>query len=166
VTVLTINGKRITVGVGDMQLSSQAGDVVITHALGSCIGIALHDPVAAVGGILHFMLPDSAVNPQRAAESPWMFADVAIPRFFRAAYDLGAQKSRLIVKVAGGAKLLDDNEYFAIGKRNHTMLRKLFWQNGILIKGEHVGGAVSRTLYLEVGSGRTWLSVGGQEIEL
>lgn len=161
-----ITGKRITVGVSDMKLSKSPGDVLVTHALGSCLGVALYDPVAVVGGMLHFMLPDSSVNPQRAVESPWMFANVAIPQFFRRVYEMGAVKSRIIVKVAGGATLLDDAEYFAIGKRNHTMLRKLFWQNGILIKGEDVGGSVSRTLFLEIGTGRTWMQIGGRDVDL
>ena len=162
----TLNAKRIVVGVGDMKLSNRAGDILVTHALGSCIGITIYDPVAVVGGMLHFMLPDAAVNPQRAQENPWMFASVGIPLFFKKAYELGATKPHLIVKVAGGAQFLDDKEFFAIGKRNHTMMRKIFWQNGVLIKSEHVGGTMSRTLFLEVGSGRVWFSSGGEETEL
>lgn len=154
------------IGVGDMKLSNKAGDLHVTHALGSCLGIAIYDPVAIVGGLLHIMLPESAVNPQRAQENPWVFVDTAVPRFFKAAYELGAQKSRLIVKVAGGAQFLDKGEVFAIGKRNHTALRKLFWQNGILVKAENVGGTISRTLYLELGSGRVWFTTAGEETEL
>jgi chemotaxis protein CheD len=157
---------RHIVGVADMKLSANPGDLVETHALGSCIGIAIHDPVAHVGGILHFMLPDGSVSPDRAVKNPWMFASTAIPLFFKAAYELGATKQRLIVKVAGGAQLLDDHEFFAIGKRNHTMMRKLFWQNGVLIASEHVGGTISRTMYLEIGSGHTWLRTQGKDVEL
>lgn len=165
-SLFTVKGNRIIVGVGDMKLSNRPGDVLITHALGSCIGITIYDPVAVVGGLLHFMLPDSAVNRQRAQDNPWMFADVGIPLFFKKAYELGASKSHLIVKVAGGAQFLDDKEFFAIGKRNHTMMRKVFWQNGILIKAEHTGGTISRTMYLEMDGGRVWLTSGGKEIEL
>jgi chemotaxis protein CheD len=161
-----VTGKRLIVGVGDMKLTNNPEDVLVTHALGSCIGVAIFDPVAVVGGMLHFMLPDGSVNPQRAQENPWMFASTGIPQFFKRAYDLGATKARLIVKVAGGAQLLDDKEFFAIGKRNHTMMRKLFWQNGVLTKAEHVGGTMSRTMYLELASGRVWLTSGGKEIEL
>lgn len=149
-----------------MKLSNRPGDILVTHALGSCIGMTIYDPVAVVGGLLHFMLPDSAVNPPRAQEHPWMFANVAIPLFFKKAYELGATKPRLIVKVAGGAQFLDDKEFFAIGKRNYTMMRKIFWQNGVLIKAEHVGGTISRTLFLEVGSGRVWFTSGREEMEL
>ena len=58
------------VGVGDMKVSNTIGDVIVTHALGSCIGLAIHDPVAHVAGILHFMLPLSSVNPEKARLNP------------------------------------------------------------------------------------------------
>jgi chemotaxis protein CheD len=166
VNLETLKAKRVVVGVGDMKLSNKPGDILVTHALGSCIGVTIYDPSACVGGLLHFMLPDSAVNPQRAQENPWMFASTGIPMFFKKAYELGATKPNLIVKVAGGAQFLDDKEFFAIGKRNHTMMRKIFWQNGVLIKSEHCGGTISRTLYLEVGTGHVWMTSGGEEIEL
>jgi chemotaxis protein CheD len=165
-STLTGASRRLVVGVADMKLSNRADDVLVTHALGSCIGITIYDPVAMVGGIVHFMLPDASANPQRAQENPWMFGSAAIPLFFKKAYELGAVKQRMVVKVAGGAQFLDDKEFFAIGKRNHTMMRKLFWQNGILIKAEHVGGTISRTLFLEMTSGRVWITTGGKEIDL
>jgi chemotaxis protein CheD len=157
---------KITVGVADMKLCRQHHEIVVTHALGSCIGVAIYDPVACVGGILHFMLADSRINPERAAENPWVFADTALPLFFEKAYKIGAVKSRLIIKVAGASQILDENGLFAIGKRNHTMLRKWFWEQGLLIKNEHIGGSSCRTLYLEMGSGRTWISINGHKIEL
>lgn len=158
--------RRLTVGVADMKVARGAGQLIVTHALGSCIGIAIHDPVAQAGGMLHFMLPDSTVNPSRAGENPFMFADTGIPLFLQKLYALGAVKNRLVVKVAGGAQFVDHKDFFAIGKRNYTAMRKIFWKEGLLCKGEHVGGTISRTLYLEIGSGRIWFSSGGQEVEL
>ncbi len=158
--------KRLTVGVADMKVARGAGHLIVTHALGSCIGIAIHDPVAQVGGMLHFMLPDSNVNPSRASENPHMFADTGIPLFLQKLYSAGAVKNRMVVKVAGGAQFVDHKDFFAIGKRNYTAMRKIFWKEGLLCKGEHVGGTISRTLYLEIGSGRIWFSSGGQEVEL
>ncbi len=149
-----------------MKLSGTTGDLVVTHALGSCIGLAIHDPQAQVGGILHFMLPLSSVNPEKAKANPYMFADAGIPVFFKKAFKLGASKRGLKVKMAGGAQVFDDKDFFAVGKRNQVVARKIFWKNNILIDQEHVGGHSSRTLYLEVGSGRTWLTTQGQEIEL
>jgi chemotaxis protein CheD len=149
-----------------MKLTRAAGEVIVTHALGSCIGIAAHDPIAKVGGMLHYMLPDAAVSPDKAVKNPWMFASTGIPLFLDKLLHAGATKGSLIVKVAGGSQLLDDKGIFAIGKRNHTAMRKLMWQLGILVKAEHVGGTIARTLYLEVGSGRVWVTTGGKELEL
>ncbi len=157
---------RHVVGVGDMKLSSAPGDLVVTHALGSCIGIAIYDARAQVGGILHFMLPLSSVNPEKAQANPAMFADTGIPTFFKAAYRLGAARGALKIRMAGGAQVFDDKDFFAVGKRNQVVARKIFWKNNMLIEKEHVGGRASRTMYLDVGSGRTWLVVQGQEIEL
>ncbi len=89
------------VGVADMKVSRQPEEVLVTHALGSCLGVAVYDPVARVGGILHFMLPDSSLDPAKGQSHPHMFADTGLPQLFRECYRLGAQKSRLRVKVAG-----------------------------------------------------------------
>ncbi|MBN1420666.1 MAG: chemotaxis protein CheD [Planctomycetes bacterium] len=154
------------VGVADMRISGQTGDLIVTHALGSCLGIAIHDPVAKIGGILHAMLPTADLNPEKARENPFMFIDSGVPLLFKRAYAEGAQKARLIVKVAGGAAIGDTNDYFAIGKRNFVMLRKLFWKNGVMIEKADVGGSRSRTLYLEVGTGRIWVHSDGQTVDL
>lgn len=149
-----------------MKVARGAGQLIVTHALGSCIGIAIHDPVAQAGGMLHFMLPDSTVNPSRAGENPFMFADTGIPLFLQKLYALGAVKNRLVVKVAGGAQFVDHKDFFAIGKRNYTAMRKIFWKEGLLCKGENVGGTISRTLYLDISSGRVWFTNSGQEVEV
>ncbi len=158
---------KYIVGVADMKTSNNPGDIIVTHALGSCLGIAAHDPVAGVGGLLHVMLPMAKVNPEKAKACPCMFVDTGVPLFFHELYDLGAVKKRLIVKVAGGAKIqCGDTDSFAIGQRNHTMLKKMFWKNGILIESEDTGGTIARTMYLEIGPGRVWLSTAGVEKEL
>ena len=141
------------VDIADLAVSRDPTATLITYSLGSCIGVAVWDPVAKVGGMLHYMLPESQLSPDKARQNPAMFADTGIPKLFRSLYDIGGVKSRLIVKVAGGSQLLDDNGTFNIGKRNYLALRKIFWKNGVMIKAEHVGGALSRTLKLEVGTG-------------
>jgi len=155
------------VGVADAAFSTAAGDIIVTHALGSCLGISIHDAVAGVGGLLHVMMPLSTVDAAKAEKKPWMFIDTGVPRLFRKAYELGAKKGRLTVKVAGGANVRSNGtDHFAIGKRNYIMLKKIFWKNGVLIDGEDVGGTVARTMHLEIGTGRVWLSVAGRIIEL
>ncbi len=155
------------VGVADMKISSEPGDTVVTHALGSCLGIAAYDPAAHIGGILHVMMPTSTLNPNKAKTNPYMFVDTGIPAFFRELYTVGGVKRRLIIKVAGGANVHSANgDRFAIGKKNYVMLRKIFWKNGVLIEAEDVGGNCARTMYLELNNGKVRLSTAGTEREL
>lgn len=154
------------VDIADFKVAAGPQDTLVTYSLGSCIGVTIWDPEVRVGGMIHFMLPDSSLSPAKAKANPPMFADTGIPLLFRAAYQLGASKKRLIVKCAGGSQLLDDNGTFSIGKRNYVMLRKIFWKNGILIDAEDVGGSISRTIRLEIGTGRVTLKTRNGEVEM
>ncbi|HOW73675.1 MAG TPA: chemotaxis protein CheD [Phycisphaerae bacterium] len=154
------------VDIADMVVSGNPQDVLVTHSLGSCIGVTIWDPEVHVGGMIHYMLPSSTIAPEKARTNPAMFADTGIPAMFRAAYELGAAKKRIIAKVAGGSSLLDDKGMFNIGKRNYIALRKIFWKNGILIEAEDVGGDHSRTLRLSVADGRVTVKKRDGEVEL
>jgi chemotaxis protein CheD len=83
--------KRV-VGVAELVVSNQLDDVLITYALGSCLGISIYDPVAKVAGLLHVMLPLSSVSPEKAREKPAMFVDTGVPLLFKESYRLGAKK--------------------------------------------------------------------------
>ena len=157
---------QVVVDIADLAVSNDPGTTLITYSLGSCIGLVIYDPVAHVGGMLHYMLPDSQLSPDKAKANPAMFCDSGVPRLFRAAYELGAVKNRLVIKVAGGSQLLDDNGTFNIGKRNYLALRKIFWKNGVMINGEDVGGSISRTVKVDVGTGTTMLKTRNQEVAL
>ena len=112
------------VGVADMKISASADDLLITYALGSCLGITIYDPISAVGGMLHVMLPLSTIDPAKASANPYMFVDTGVPRLFIDCYKAGARKERLVVKVAGGACANGhsaDDDYFQIGKRNFDL---------------------------------------------
>jgi len=145
---------RIVVSIADLAMTSDAGASLVTYALGSCIGVTVFDPVAQVGGMLHFMLPQSTLSPDKAARSPCMFADAGVPLLFTKAYELGAKKERMVVCAAGGAEILADEGHFRIGTRNRTMLRKLFWKNNVLIAAEDTGGTHSRTMTLRLADGQ------------
>ena len=151
----------IVVGVGDMKVSNEPGVVLVTYSLSSCIGLAIHDSVAQVGGMLHYMLPESSLDGRKAQKNPYMFGDTGIPLLFKEAYKLGAKKNRLRVIVVGGAQILDQKGLFNIGKRNYTTLRKLFWKNNVMTDFEDVGGNVNRTLKLEIKTGQAWLKISG-----
>lgn len=161
-------GDRI-VGVADVQVSNDAGERLITYALGSCLGIAVHDPVASVGGLLHVMLPTGSIDPAKMQAKPAMFVDSGLPLLFKECYRLGAKKERMIVKVAGGAHAgaSESEDRFQIGKRNVLALRKLLWKNGVMVHAQETGGVqTSRTMWLNVATGAVTLKVNGVESEL
>lgn len=149
-----------------MKVSSDKHDLIVTYSLGSCIGLSLYDPVAGVGGIVHCMLPLSRIDPARAASMPLMFTDTGASTLIQTVLEKGARKQRLIAKVAGAAKLLDNGNTFNIGERNQVVLRKVLWKNKILIANEETGGTRARTMILQMNTGKTLLRSGGQEYEL
>lgn len=145
-----------------MKVSSDPEVTLVTYSLGSCIGIAVYDPAVRVAGILHYMLPDSSLDPSKARAKPFMFADTGIPPLFKEAYKLGAKKQRMRIIVAGGAQILDQQGFFNIGKRNHMALRKIFWKNKVMVSHEEVGGNANRTIRLAVKDGACRLKVSGK----
>jgi chemotaxis protein CheD len=148
---------NLIVAMGGMQISNDPRATIVTYGLGSCIGLTVYDPSGRVGGLLHYMLPESSTNPEKARSNPFMFADTGIPLLFQEVYRLGGDKRRVQVKAAGGAQLLDDLGYFNIGQRNYMALRKILWANHVPIQAENVGGQVNRTVLLEMSSGRVWV---------
>lgn len=154
------------VGISDMHISDQPNETIVTYSLGSCIGITAFDPVRKIGGMIHYMLPSSTIAPDKARVKPAMFADTGVPLLLNKLLSMGAAKGRLVIKVAGGAQLMDDKNVFNIGERNIVMLRKILWANSLLIKGQHVGENYARTLRLEIGTGRVTVKCIHGEIEL
>ncbi|PWT99766.1 MAG: chemotaxis protein CheD [Terriglobia bacterium] len=158
--------ERIVVGMADCQIGAAPQSALITYALGSCIGLTLYDPVVALGGLLHFMLPDSTLDPARARDNPWMFADTGIPLLLDKLCAKGAAKRRLVAYAVGAAQILDSEGIFEIGKRNYLATRRLLWKHGLLLAGEAVGGVDYRTVTLEIGTGRLLLQEAGRHREL
>jgi chemotaxis protein CheD len=151
---------KVVVGVADMAVSDDPDDMIITFALGSCLGLVIYDPVAKVGGILHAMLPDSSIHREKdGAINPYKFVDTGIPMLFKEAYKLGAQKKKIEVKMTGCSQLMDDNGFFNIGKRNYAAARKILWRNNVLIDAEFCDNARSVTLMLEIKTGKISMKV-------
>lgn len=158
--------EEIVVGIADCRVGTVPGQVLVTYALGSCIGLAVHDPANAVGGLLHFMLPDSSIDSARGRQNPYMFADTGIPLLLDAVCSKGANRRRLVAQAMGAAKMLDPQNVFEIGKRNYQAMRRVLWKAGILLQAEAIGGVQSRTMRLEIGTGRVWLHEAGTRREL
>ena len=154
------------VGISEYVVSGDPAETLVTYSLGSCVGLVLHDPVAGVGGMLHSMMPSSRTNPEKAASTPAMYTDTGAQMLVQALFDRGATRANLCAKVVGAASQVDQNSLFRIGERNHAVVRKVLWKNEILIAAEDVGGSASRTVYLEIGTGRTTVKSEGTVREL
>jgi chemotaxis protein CheD len=152
--ILPERRREIVVGVGDLRTSVDPGAVIVTHALGSCVGVVLYDPCARIGGLLHAMLPSSA-DSGRFPPNPFMYVDTGFRRMVDRVATLGASRQHLVVKVAGGARIAGAGfeDPFDIGGRNVQALRKMLWSEGLLTTQMDVGGPVYRTIRLDMATG-------------
>ena len=145
-------GKELKVGIGDMKLSRGDG-TIITYALGSCIGISFYDPVIHLGALLHIMLPArfNATDP-----NVFKHADSGIRETLRKLSAFGMVKSRMVVKIAGGAKMFEisgNSDFGNIGQRNTESVKKVLREEGMRISGEDTGGSYARTMVLNLVTG-------------
>ncbi|MCX6938963.1 MAG: chemotaxis protein CheD [Verrucomicrobia bacterium] len=153
-TIASLFAQRIVVGVADFAVANQAQMIISTYALGSCIGLVAYDSSVQVGGLLHLMLPESSLSPEKAGTQPAMFADTGIPLLFNALAGMRAQRSRTQIYIAGGASVLSGPDSFKIGERNIIAVKKMLAVYGCRVVGSEVAGTVNRTLHLEVGTGQ------------
>jgi chemotaxis protein CheD len=156
----------IVVGVAACQTSREPDATLVTFALGSCVGVAMHDPTTSAGGLLHVLLPDSSLDAEKAAKNPAMFADTGIPALVEQCTRLGIPKTRLRIWLAGGASIMDEREIFKIGKRNQMAVRKALWKAGLMVYSEDLGGTAPRTVRLELRTGTFWVNSAGKSQEL
>jgi chemotaxis protein CheD len=155
--------EKITVGIADMKIARGAG-VLITYALGSCIGLCFQDPALRLGALLHVMLP---MNLEAGRKNAFKYADTGIRETVRQMTAQGALKSRITVKIAGGAKMFEvtGGSLGNIGQRNIESVHTILRQEGIRLIAEDVGGTVARTLLFDVASGQGCIrSYGRQDI--
>lgn len=155
--------RAYVVGVADMLASNQSNAELVTYSLGSCLGVTVFDPVRKAGGLLHLMLPDSKIDQNKAQTAPYMFVDTGVPRLFHAVYGLGGEKSRLVVKVAGGAQFMDEKQLFNIGTRNLAALQQIFARNNIVMHAQDTGGTTCRTMRLDLETGKVSIQSPGME---
>lgn len=150
---MSSTGSLIVANLGAWAVG-QAPDELVTYALGSCVGVAAYDGAARCGGLWHVVLPDSRVNPLRAQSEPGVFADTGVGAFLESLAAQGAQRRSLRFWLTGGADSAQLGPAFEIGRRNLLAVRRLLWQQGLLVEGEDSGGSQSRTVRLDLRSGR------------
>ncbi len=149
----SIFAERVVVGVGDMAVSNNANVTISTYALGSCVGVVAIDSAVQVGGMLHIMLPDSTLTPEKAARQPSMFADTGMRAFLKALYGLKADRRRLRLFLAGGANVLSGSDFFKIGERNIVAVRAFIQRERLSVISEELGGLNNRTLHFKIKEG-------------
>ncbi len=136
----------IKVGMADLKLC-KAPDAITTLGLGSCVGIAIRDPMTKIGGLAHIMLPDStqfsgAVNVPK-------FADTGVKELVRVIVAAGANRTRLVAKIAGGAQMFSfssKNDLTAVGQRNVDAVKKVLAELKIPILAQDTGLNFGRTV--------------------
>lgn len=142
---------KITIGIADMKMAKGEG-MLVTYALGSCIGICLHDPALRLGALVHIMLP---LNMETGRKNPLKYADTGIRETLRMMEAKGASRSRITAKIAGGAKMFDvsGGSMGNIGQRNIESVHLNLKKEGIQLLREDVGGSVARTLLFDPATG-------------
>lgn len=144
-------GDKLTVGIADMKMSQREG-MLITYALGSCIGICLYDPLLRLGSLIHIMLP---VNMEAGRTNTMKYADTAIHETLHQMELQGASRARITAKIAGGAKMFETHGAMGnIGQRNIDSVHMNLKKAGVRLLKEDVGGSVARTLLFDVSTGQ------------
>ncbi len=143
----------IKVGMADYKVG-RAPATLISYGLGSCIGISLYDPQTKIGGLLHIMLPDSSKS--RSNENRAKFADTGIADMLQELQKMGAVKSRLVAKLAGGAQMFafaNASDIMRVGVRNVEASKAILKSLSIPVVGEDTGKNYGRTVQIDLSTG-------------
>ncbi|MCT4545411.1 MAG: chemotaxis protein CheD [Vallitalea sp.] len=155
--------EKIKVGMADLNVSLSPG-ILTTLGLGSCVGIVLYDPIKKIGGLAHIMLPDSTQikNNSNVAK----FADTGIEKLINDMIKLGANRNRLVAKLAGGAQMFSfksNNDLMRIGDRNVEASEKILNVLGIKILSKDTGKNYGRTIEFYTDTGDLLIKTIGKE---
>lgn len=159
--------EMIKVGMADLK-TCKYPDSLTTLGLGSCVGVALYDPITKISGLAHVMLPDSSQirNNQNIAK----FADTGITELIRQMVALGASKTRLVAKIAGGAQMFafksdGADNIMRVGDRNVEAVIKKLGEEKIRIISSDTGLNYGRTVELHSEDGRFVIKAVGKPVK-
>lgn len=156
--------RTIIVGMADLN-TARGDEVLTTLGLGSCVGIALYDPITKIGGLAHIMLPESMAFSSDARLNRAKFADTAIVDMLGKMAQMGAGRKNLVAKIAGGAHMFTRSTHediIKVGQRNTLKVREILAAQGIPIRAEDVGGTYGRTIELRTADGSLWIRTIGR----
>ncbi len=154
--------KTIFIGVGEYSATRRADDVLKTMALGSCVGVIVMEPKSRTIAMAHIALSDSKINKAMAGKQPGRFADTAVPSLLKLVEKHSKTRSGYIIKLVGGAQVAKMKDTFNIGKRNILAIKKILWQLKLVAVAEDLGGQISRTVTVEVNTGKVILHSPGR----
>lgn len=157
--------KLVKVGMADLQVVKHP-DALTTLGLGSCIGICLFDPTSKVAGMAHIMLPSSEAIRNNSNKAK--FADTAIHVLIEEMEKSGANRRRLVSKIAGGAQMFSfssSNNTMKIGERNAEAVRLLLKDLRIPLKADDTGGSIGRTIEFYSDDGKLIVKTAGKGIK-
>lgn len=149
---------------GEQSISVSLGEIVVTkdtevslacYGLGSCICVCSYDPDSRVAGMAHIVLPES--HRHEHDKNATKYADIAVPALIEEMLDLGADRSRIVIKLAGGSQMIQSIEYtdaLDVGSRNLAMTEKALKAEGFCVSGSDTGGNRGRSVWMFVESGK------------
>lgn len=159
-------GEILKVGMADLKVCISP-DSVTTLGLGSCVGIAIRDPITKVGGLAHIMLPDST-EIRNNGNIP-KFADTGIVELVRQMVAAGANRGRMVAKIAGGAQMFafqNKSAMVRIGDRNVEATKKKLSELKIPILAEETGDSYGRTVIFYPETGEFVIKSVGRDIKV
>ena len=159
-------GELIKVGMADLKVG-RAPDTLTTLGLGSCIGLTLYDPVSKIGGLVHYMLPDSTKlkNNTNIAK----FGDTGIRELLKQVLASGANQRRLVAKIAGGACMFEMSGLSSVGNvgaRNAEAAKEILKELKIPLVAEDTGLNYGRTVELKCETGEYVIKAVGQQTKV
>lgn len=157
---------KLVVKISDMAVSSNPEDILITYALGSCLGLALIDPVLKIGGLLHCLLPEGKDKAGTEDFNPLKYVDTGVPVLYKECYKYGATKRSLKAYAFGCASIQGAANIMNIGERNYATLRRILWKNNVFLEKEFIGGSQSRTVEIQLSSSLILLKESGSLTEI
>jgi chemotaxis protein CheD len=167
--MIVANQRSINVGLGELSATKDCSIILTCNGLGSCIALCIYDPVIKAGGMAHMLLP-SCKNKCDVSSVPSKYIDTGAPLLINRMMKLGSLKQNMIVKMAGGAKMLNipgDNNHLDIGQKNIAEIKTTLAKENLIICGADVGGGFGRTVNFFMDTGRvTVKTVSGRVIDL
>jgi chemotaxis protein CheD len=139
----------IRVGVADWRVTDDDDSLLVTSGLGSCVAVAVYDPDADVGGLLHAMLPEA----DGPVENPAKYVDSGLDEMLSAMVRLGAGPENLAAKLAGGSTMLDLSVGDSVGARNVAAAERALADAGIELLDAETGGDSGRSVSFSPTSG-------------